>query len=78
MLLDAPHIVDYRLEKFGQRVVPTGMPLSKIQHAAFDAHLIGIDPDFRLHVSEQLLGLNDGPMLEALKRLNGESMHMPR
>jgi hypothetical protein len=24
----------------------------KIHHAAFDAHLIGIDPDYRLHVSE--------------------------
>ena len=23
--------------------------------SAFDAHLIGIDPDYRLHVSEQLL-----------------------
>jgi hypothetical protein len=22
-------------------------PLSKIHHAAFDAHLIGIDPDYR-------------------------------
>ena len=78
MLLDAAHIEADRDEKFGQPVVPNGIPLSKIHHAAFDAHLIGIDPDFRLHVSEQLLGLNDGPMLEALKRLNGESMHMPR
>jgi putative restriction endonuclease len=32
-------------------VVPNGLPLSKIHHAAFDAHLIGIDPDYRLHVS---------------------------
>src|SRR5712671_1270608 len=33
-------------------------------NAAFDAHLIGIDPDYRLHVSERLLGQKDGPMLE--------------
>ena len=33
----------------------------------------GIDPDYRLHVSERLLTQNDGPMLEALKRLNGET-----
>jgi putative restriction endonuclease len=46
-------------------------PLSKIHHAAFDAHLIGIDADYRLHVSERLLTQNDGPMLEALKRLHG-------
>jgi putative restriction endonuclease len=46
--------------------------------AAFDAHLIGIDPDFRLHVSERLLVLNDGPKLEPLKRLDGERLHLPR
>jgi putative restriction endonuclease len=28
-------------------------------------------------VSERLLALNDGPMLEALKRLNGGGIHMP-
>jgi putative restriction endonuclease len=57
--------------------VPNGIPLSKIHHAAFDAHLIGIDPDFRLHVSERLLRQNDGPMLEALKGLNGGKIHLP-
>jgi predicted restriction endonuclease len=57
-------------------VVPNGIPLSKIHHAAFDAHLIGIDPDYRLHVSERLLGQNDGPMLNALKGLNGETIHL--
>jgi hypothetical protein len=36
--------------------------LSKIHHAAFGAHLIGIDPDYQLHVSPQLLGQNDGPI----------------
>jgi putative restriction endonuclease len=53
------------------------IPLSKIHHAAFDAHLIGIDADYRLHVSKRLLGQNDGPMLEVLKRLNGEMIHLP-
>jgi hypothetical protein len=33
--------------------------------------LVGIDPDYRLHVSQRLLGQNDGATLEALKRLNG-------
>ena len=41
------------------------------------AHLIGIDPDYQLHVSERLLGQDDGPMLEALKRLKGGSIHLP-
>jgi putative restriction endonuclease len=77
LLLDAAHIVADKDERFGQPVVSNGIPLSKIHHAAFDAHLIGIDPDYRLHVSERLLGQRDGPMLEALKRLKGGTIHLP-
>lgn len=77
LLIDAAHIVADKDEQFGQPVVPNGIPLSKIHHAAFDSHLIGIDPDYRLHVSERLLGQHDGPMLEALKQLNGGTIHLP-
>lgn len=77
LLLDAAHIVADKDELLGQPIIPNGLPLSKIHHAAFDAHLIGIDPDYRLHVSDRLLGQNDGPMLEALKKLNGETIHLP-
>ena len=77
LLLDAAHIVADTNERFGQPVVPNGLPLSKIHHAAFDAHLIGIDPDYRLHVSERLLGQHDGPMLKALTRLDGGTIHLP-
>lgn len=77
LLLDAAHIVADQDEQFGQPVVPNGIPLSKIHHAAFDAHLIGIDPDYHLHVSERLLVQQDGPMLEALKRLHGGTLHLP-
>ena len=77
-LLDAAHIISDKDEQLGQPVVPNGLPLSKIHHAAFDAHLIGIDPDYRLHVSERLLDLHDGPMLEALKQLDGEILHLPK
>jgi putative restriction endonuclease len=75
--LDAAHIVEDKDERLGQPVVPNGIPLSKIHHAAFDAHLIGIDPDYRLHVSERLRGQHDGPMLEALKRLDRGTIHLP-
>jgi len=36
-----------------------------------------IDPDYRLHVSERLLGQHDGSMLEALKKLNGGTLNLP-
>ena len=77
-LLDAAHIISDKDERLGQPVVPNGLPLSKIHHAAFDAHLIGIDPDYRLHVSERLLDLRDGPMLDALKQLDGGVLHLPK
>jgi putative restriction endonuclease len=77
LLLDAAHIVADKNEQLGQPVVPNGIPLSKIHHAAFEAHLIGIDPDYRLPVSERLLVKKDGPMLEALKRLRGGTIHLP-
>jgi len=77
-LLDAAHIIEDKNEGFGQPVVRNGIPLSKLHHAAFDSHLIGIDPDYRLHVSEQLLVQHDGPMLAALKGLKGGTLHLPR
>ena len=77
-LLDAAHIVADQDERFGQPIVPNGIPLSKIHHAAFDAHLIGIDPDFRIHVADRLLDQNDGPMLEVLKRMHLSMLHLPK
>ena len=77
-LLDAAHIISDKDERLGQPVIPNGIPLSKTHHAAFDKHLIGIDPDYRVHVSDQLLSKHDGPMLEALKQLNGGAIHLPK
>ena len=76
-LLDAAYIISDKNEGPGQPIVPNGLPLSKIHHAAFDAYLIGIDLDYRLHISDRLLDQNDGPMLEALKQLDGEALHLP-
>jgi len=77
LLLDAAHIIADANERYGHPVVPNGIPLSKVHHAAFDAHLIGIDPDFRIHVSGRLLRRRDGPMLDALKGLDGTTLHLP-
>jgi len=76
-LLDAAHIISDKSEPLGQPIVRNGLLLSKIHHTAFDRHLIGIDPDYRLHVSDRLLVKEDGPMLEALKRLHGETICLP-
>jgi len=76
-LLDAAHIVGDAHEALGQPIVTNGLPLSKIHHAAFDAHLLGVDPDFRIHVSGRLLAQSGGPMLDVLKRVHGERISLP-
>jgi len=78
-LLDAAHIIVDTDEQLGQPVVSNGLPLTKLHHAAFDAHLIGIDPDFRIHVSDRLLEIHDGPFLElGLKGIVGQAIQLPR
>jgi putative restriction endonuclease len=78
-LLDAAHIVMDAHEQLGQPIVPNGLPLTKIHHAAFDTRLIGIDPDFRIHVSDRLLEIHDGPFLElGLKGILGQAIQLSR
>ncbi len=77
LLLDAAHIIADRDERLGQPVVPNGLPLTKVHHAAFDAHLIGVDADYRIHISERLLAARDGPFLQAIQHLNGERLRLP-
>lgn len=76
-LLDAAHIIGDTDELMGQPVIPNGLALSKLHHAAFDAHMIGIDPDYRIHVADRLMSLNDGPQLDLLKQLQGKEIWRP-
>lgn len=77
-LIDAAHIIPDSNERFGQPDIPNGICMSKIHHAAFDAGLIGIDPDYRVHISERLLTLRDGRILEhGLKALRGHLIRVP-
>ncbi len=76
-LLDAAHIISDTNLELGQPVISNGLLLSKIHHAAFDSHLIGIDSDYGLHVSKRLFDQNDGPMLKALKQLRGRKLRLP-
>ena len=75
-LLDAAHIIPD--SELGQPVISNGLLLSKIHHAAFDGNLIGIDPDYGIHVSKHLLDQKDGPTLEALKGLAGKKLRLPK
>jgi putative restriction endonuclease len=66
-------------EQLGQPIVSNGLPLTKLHHPAVDANLIGMDPDFRIHVSDRLLEVHDGPFLElGLKGIVGQVIQLPR
>ncbi len=77
-LLDAAHIIPDN-EPDSLPTIDNGMALCKLHHAAFDSFLVGVDPDFRIHVRPDVLEEEDGPMLvHGLKELHRARIILPR
>ncbi len=77
-LLDAAHILADRHEH-GDPVVPNGLAMCKIHHAAYDANIIGIRPDRVVEVRGDILAEIDGPMLRhGLQEMHGVPLFLPR
>jgi putative restriction endonuclease len=77
-LLDAAHIIPDSDED-GVPEITNGLSLCKIHHAAFDHNILGIDPDYTVHVREDILSESDGPMLQyGLKALDSKKIILPR
>jgi putative restriction endonuclease len=69
-LLDAAHIKPD--SEGGTAKVANGLALCKIHHGAFDANIIGISPDYVVHVRHSVLETFDGPTLQhAIKEMHG-------
>jgi putative restriction endonuclease len=75
-LLDAAHIAADR-DPAGIAAVRNGLSLCTIHHRAYDQDLVGIDPDYRVHLAGHLLEDKDGPMLELLKTFHGSELIVP-
>lgn len=76
-LLDAAHIVGDK-EDIGEPIIPNGLALCKIHHAAFDNNLIGISPDYKIKIRLDLLQEIDGPMLKyGIQSLNNANLILP-
>lgn len=76
-LLDAAHIIEDGAPG-GDPVVTNGLSLCKIHHAAYDRRLMGISPDYVVHVNTDLLAEVDGPMLRhGLQEMHGRSLITP-
>jgi putative restriction endonuclease len=77
-LLDAAHIIGDG-EEGGDPVVPNGMALCKIHHAAFDRHFLGITPKHVVKINQKLLDEVDGPMLlHGIQEMHGATISVPR
>lgn len=77
-LLDAAHIISDGEDK-GDPVISNGLSLCKIHHGAFDNNIIGVTPDYNLHVREDILEEIDGPMLKyGLQSMHGNLLILPR
>lgn len=77
-LLDAAHILEDR-HPLGEPAVTNGLGLCKIHHSAYDADILGIDPDARVHINARVLEERDGPMLlHGLQGVHGERLIVPR
>jgi|LFRM01.1.fsa_nt_gb putative restriction endonuclease len=76
-LLDAAHIIPDKKEG-GEPVVPNGLSLCKIHHAAFDNNLIGVNPDYYIIVRDDILREFDGPMLKhGIQKIHKQKIILP-
>ncbi len=76
-LLDAAHIIgDHK--PHGLPVIENGLSLCKIHHAAYDANLLGISPDYQVRINSSIMEEIDGPMLRhGLQEMDGRSLTLP-
>jgi len=74
-LLDAAHILGD--VEGGEPAVSNGLSLCAIHHRAFDQNLVGVSPDYIVHVSRRLLEDEDGPMLDLLKGFHEVPLQVP-
>lgn len=76
-LLDAAHIIADK-EDIGDPIIPNGLALCKIHHAAFDNNFIGINSDYVIKIRTDLLLETDGPMLRyGIQSLNNAKLILP-
>jgi putative restriction endonuclease len=63
--------------ELGEPTVRNGLSLCAMHHRAFDQNLVGVSPDYIVHVSSRLLEDEDGPMLDVLKAFHQVRLHVP-
>ena len=68
---------DDRRER-GLPEVPNGLALYKIHHSAYDVNILGVSPDYRVHIRSDVLREHDGPMLKwGLQEMDKAGLWLP-
>jgi putative restriction endonuclease len=76
-LLDAAHIKEDA--DGGLPIVTNGVAMCAIHHRPFDSNVLGIRPDYIVHIRDDVLAEQDGPTLQhALQGLHGGAIALPR
>jgi putative restriction endonuclease len=76
-LLDAAHIIPDSFPE-GEPVITNGIALCKLHHSAYDSFILGVTPDYIIHVREDILEEEDGPVLQhGLKGLHKTKLILP-
>ncbi len=77
-LLDAAHILP-DTDPRSEPIVPNGLALCRLHHAAFDRDVLGVRPDYRVEIRRDVLDERDGPMLvHGLQGFQGATLLVPR
>jgi putative restriction endonuclease len=77
-LLDAAHIIGDD-KPHGVPLVINGLSMCKIHHAAYDANLLGVSPDYTVRINQDLMDEIDGPMLRhGLQEMDGRAINLPK
>jgi len=76
-LLDAAHIIPDNAPE-GEPIITNGIALCKLHHAAYDSFMIGVTPDYVIHIRDDILEEEDGPVLQhGLKGLHKTKIILP-
>lgn len=77
-LLEACHIVGWSQDILNRTNPQNGLCMNSFFHKAFDNYLIGITPDFRIAISEDLLlHVSEDTFKKYLSKRNGEKIVLP-
>ncbi len=76
-LIEVAHIVPWAENEALRLVTANALTLNPLIHRAYDANLIGIDPDMVIHVDEELILASEGDLRTLFLNVDGHQLALP-